>query len=117
MEIVVKQGRGYVPVEERDKENLELGMIAIDAVYTPVVDVGYHVEFTRVGDITNFEKLLLRIQTDGTITPQNALSQTVKILQNHLQIIENTGGPETAANTPDAAEDTPEAATEAPIEA
>lgn len=97
MEIVVKQGRGYIPVEERENENLELGMIAIDSVFTPVKDVGYHVEFTRVGDITNYEKLILRIQTDGTMTPREALEQSTKILQDHLALIQSMGAAETAA--------------------
>lgn len=89
MEIMVRQGRGYVPVEERGDETLELGMIAVDAVYTPVVDVGYHVEFTRVGDITNYEKLTLRVQTDGTLSPKEAVTQSVKILADHLNIIQS----------------------------
>ena len=55
MDIVVKRGRGYVTVEQREEENLELGMIAIDSIFTPVVDMGYSVENTRVGDITNYE--------------------------------------------------------------
>lgn len=91
MEIIVKQGRGYVPVEERENENLELGMIAIDSVFTPIVDVGYHVEFTRVGDITNYEKLIVRVQTDGTMTPREALDQSTKILQDHLSLIASMG--------------------------
>lgn len=87
MEIIVKQGRGYIPVEERQHEDLELGMIAVDSVYSPIVDFGYYVDFTRVGDITNYEKLTVRITTDGTITPRQALEQGVKILQDHLNII------------------------------
>lgn len=88
MEIMVNQGRGYVPVEERENENLDLGTIAVDAIYTPVVDIGYSVEFTRVGDVTNYEKLTLNIETDGTITPKEALQQAVEILMDHLRIIQ-----------------------------
>ncbi len=89
MEIVFQRGRGYVPVEEREEENLELGMIAIDSVFSPVTDVGYSVEFTRVGDITNYEKLSLIIETDGTISPKDALDQSVKILMDHLSVIQS----------------------------
>ncbi len=87
MEIIVQQGRGYVPVHEREEENLELGMIGVDAVYAPVEDVGYAVEMTRVGDITNYEKLTMRVQTDGSITPKEAVDQATKIMLDHLNII------------------------------
>lgn len=87
LEFIAGQGRGYVPVEERENKNTELGTIAIDSIYTPVVDVGYTVEFTRVGDITNFEKLMLNIETDGTISPKEAASESVKILMEHFKLI------------------------------
>ena len=87
MELTVGQGRGYVTVEERGKENFDIGTIAIDAIYTPVVDVGYAVEFTRVGDVTNYEKLTLDVETDGSITPKDAITQAVEIVMDHLRII------------------------------
>lgn len=80
MEIFVEKGRGYVPVEERGDEKPELGMIAVDAIYTPVREVGYKVESARVGEVTNYDKLVMTIETDGTITPQDALDQSVRIL-------------------------------------
>ncbi len=93
MEIVVGKGRGYKPVEEKNRQNYDLGTIVVDSVYTPVKDVGYHVENTRVGDITNYEKLTLNIETNGTITPHDALRQSTQILMDHFSII--LGVPET----------------------
>lgn len=88
LELTVQQGRGYVPVEERKHQEMDIGTIAIDALYTPIVDVGYSVNFTRVGDVTNYEKLILDIETDGTMTPKDALHQTVEIVMDHLRIIQ-----------------------------
>ena len=103
MEIVVGRGRGYRPVEEKDRQNYDLGTIVVDSVYTPVKDVGYHVEFTRVGDITNYEKLTLYIETNGTITPREAVRQATQILMDHFTIILNAA-PE--QNSPTITEDT-----------
>jgi DNA-directed RNA polymerase subunit alpha len=91
MEIFVGKGRGYVPVEERSKEKNELGMIAVDAIYSPVRDVGYRVENVRVGQITNFDKLIMTIETDGTISPEEALDQSVKILADHFSLVMHRG--------------------------
>lgn len=87
MEIFVAQGRGYLPVEEKDRKKLEIGMIAIDSIFTPVANVGYKVEFVRVGEITDFERLILDIETDGTITPVNALIQATEILVDHFNLV------------------------------
>ena len=95
IEITVGRGRGYKPVEEKNRQNYDLGTIVMDSVYTPVKDVGYHVEYTRVGDITNFEKLTLSVETNGTITPREAIDQSTKILMDHFNIVLN--GAESAA--------------------
>jgi DNA-directed RNA polymerase subunit alpha len=87
MEITVGRGRGYKPVEEKDKKSYDLGTIVIDSVYTPIKDVGYKVEYTRVGDVTNYEKLTLSIETNGTIAPEEAIRQSTEILMNHFTII------------------------------
>lgn len=87
MEIVVGRGRGYKPVEEKDKHSHDLGTIMIDSIYTPIRDVGYVVEYTRVGDITNYEKLTVNIETNGTISPTDALKQSVQILTDHFNIV------------------------------
>jgi len=110
MEIIVGKGRGFVPVEEKDKKNYPLGTIVIDSVYTPVKDVGYHVEYTRVGDITNYEKLTVNIETNGTISPQDAINQSVKILIDHFSIILSSVAstqPEFVAQEPEVAQDEP----------
>ncbi|OGY50964.1 MAG: DNA-directed RNA polymerase subunit alpha [Candidatus Buchananbacteria bacterium RIFCSPHIGHO2_02_FULL_56_16] len=87
MELIVSQGRGYVPTEVQEKENLEVGMIPIDAIFTPARNVGFRVENVRVGQMTNFENLILTIETDGNITPQEALTQATQILLDHFNFI------------------------------
>ncbi|MFH2018655.1 MAG: DNA-directed RNA polymerase subunit alpha [bacterium] len=87
MEIVVGKGRGFKPAEEKERKNYDLGTIVIDSVYTPVRDVGYHVENTRVGDITDFEKLTMNLETNGTIAPYDALKFATQILMDHFNII------------------------------
>jgi DNA-directed RNA polymerase subunit alpha len=104
MEITVGKGRGYKPVEEKDKKNYDLGTIVVDSVYTPVKDVGYKVEYTRVGDITNYEKLVITIETDGTIAPEEAMRQSTEILMNHFTIILEAAQTEKGASFEPAAE-------------
>jgi DNA-directed RNA polymerase subunit alpha len=87
MDLIVGKGRGFRPVEEKDKKHYDLGTIVIDSIYTPIKDVGYNVEYTRVGDITNYEKLSLHIETNGTITPSEAIKQTTQIIMDHFSII------------------------------
>jgi DNA-directed RNA polymerase subunit alpha len=87
MEIAVGQGRGFKPVEEKDRKSYDLGTIVVDSVYTPVKDVGYHVEYTRVGDITNYEKLTIDVRTNGTMDPQDAVRQSTQILMDHFSIV------------------------------
>jgi len=95
MEIFVSEGRGYVPVEEKEKTKLELGTIAIDSIFNPVLHMGYKVDFVRVGEITNFERLTLDIVTDGTMTPISAFIQGTQILKDHINLIlEGFGGAE-----------------------
>lgn len=91
MEIIVDSGRGYGTIEERTKERGELGVIVVDAAYSPVREVGWKVENVRVGDITNYDKLIMDIETDGTITPEEAVDQAVKILLDHFTLILSRG--------------------------
>lgn len=118
MELTVGQGRGYVPVEERKNKQMDIGTIAIDALYSPIIDIGYSVDFTRVGDVTNYEKLTLDIETDGTMTPKDALHQAVEIVMGHLRIIQGGLDSEglTAEATPSVAELEEEARAVEPIE-
>ncbi len=87
MEITVRKGRGYNSTEERTGQPSDIGTIAIDALFSPVRNVGYRVENTRVGEITNFDKLIMTIETDGTITPQEAVQQSAKLLMEHLSLL------------------------------
>lgn len=80
MEIVVKEGRGYKMPEGAKKENREIGYIEIDSMFSPVIIVSSSVENTRVGKMTNWDKLVLNVKTDGTITPENAFNESVKVL-------------------------------------
>ena len=88
MEMVVENGRGYVPASERiataDRFDQEVGRIMLDAVYSPVTRVRYTTEDTRVGQRTNYDKLILEIWTNGTITPEMALVEAAKILRKHV---------------------------------
>lgn len=87
MEVTVEKGRGYVPVEAREDEQLEIGRIAIDAIYTPVRTVHYDVEHVRVGKITNFDRLTMTISTDGSLTPREALVIAAQVLVDHFIIL------------------------------
>ncbi len=87
MEITVQQGRGYWPTEERSKEDIEIGTILLDSIFTPVRKVGYKVLATRVGEITNYDKLEMEIETDGTMSPQEAIEQASKLLIDHFSLL------------------------------
>jgi len=89
IELRIGRGRGYVPAEENRMPDLPLGAIPIDAVFTPVVRVTYTVENTRVGQRIDYERLILEISTDGSITPDDALSFAGKILRDHIQLFIN----------------------------
>jgi len=92
MEIIVGRGRGFIPAEEKDKRDYDLGTMVIDSVYNPVKDVGYSVEYTRVGDVTNYEKLYIHLETNGVLTPREAVSQATQIITDHFAVISNTLG-------------------------
>lgn len=102
MEIFVSRGRGYVPTEAREGEKLEIGTIGVDAIFTPIRNVGVKVEPVRVGRITNYDKIILNIETDGTITPFEALIQSVQILIDHFNLIKDqlSGKPAKEAEAP-----------------
>lgn len=87
MEIQVEKGMGYVPTEQQRKEKLEVGMIAVDAIFTPIRKVNYEVENMRVGDKTNYNRLIIDIETDGTITPEQAFQRAVEILVEHFKVL------------------------------
>lgn len=85
-EVVVEKGRGYETAEEREGDKPALGTIALDAIYSPVTHVAYNVSQTRVGKTTNLDKLELDIETDGSVTPEDAIKQASAILVEHFNI-------------------------------
>jgi len=87
-EIEIKTGRGYCPGEQNKKEDQPIGVIPIDSLFSPVRLVKYAVENTRVGQITDYDKLILEIWTDGRITPDDALKQAASILNHHLDVFD-----------------------------
>ena len=87
-EIEIKTGRGYCPGESNKKEDQPIGVIPIDSLFSPVRLVRYTVENTRVGQITDYDKLILEIWTDGRITPDDALKQAASILKHHLDVFD-----------------------------
>ncbi|HSX42020.1 MAG TPA: DNA-directed RNA polymerase subunit alpha [Candidatus Saccharimonadales bacterium] len=87
LEATVERGRGYVSTEQRKEEKLPIGVIALDAAYSPITKVNFETENTRVGKMTNFDKLILELETDGSIKPQEALEQAAAILVDHFSVI------------------------------
>ena len=79
MDLTVERGTGYLSADDT-KEGLPIGVIPVDAIFTPVRRVDYHVENTRVGQVTNYDKLTIEIETDGTITPEEGLSRAAEML-------------------------------------
>ena len=90
MSMVVEKGMGYVPIDQQNRENVELGAIAIDAVYTPIKRVNFDVENMRVGKQTDYEKVILHILTDGTISPEDAFYSAVDILTDQFKSLQRT---------------------------
>ena len=84
MEMEVESGRGYVAAEEQDKTRQAIGSIPLDSIYTPVRKVAFRVEPTRVGHLTDFDRLILEVTTNGTIAPHEAISEAAKILDRYL---------------------------------
>lgn len=91
MEMVVGKGRGYVSAEANKVPDQPIGSIAIDSIFTPVTRVSFQVEETRVGQITDYDKLIMEIWTNGSITPKDALTTASYILQKHFDIFVNYG--------------------------
>jgi DNA-directed RNA polymerase subunit alpha len=85
-EMYIKKGKGYMPAELNKEEDLPVGMIAVDSVFTPIKKVNFIIEKTRVGRATDFDRLVMEIWTDGSITPENAVSQAASIIIEHLDL-------------------------------
>ena len=86
IDITINKGRGYVPSDENKAQNAEIGVIPIDAIYTPIRNVKYTIENYRVEQITDYEKLVIEISTDGSIHPKEALKEAAKILIHHFML-------------------------------
>ena len=91
MELEVSRGRGYVPAEKHKKEGQPIGMIPVDALFSPVKRINFSVEDTRVGQVTDYDRLLLEIWTNGSMSPKDALLYASNILQRHLDLFVNYG--------------------------
>ncbi len=89
MRLTAKRGRGYVPAEQNKKEDQPIGVIPIDSIYSPVSRVAYYVENARVGQSTNYDRLILDVWTDGSTGPKEAIALGAKILTEHLNIFVN----------------------------
>ncbi|MFO7807515.1 MAG: DNA-directed RNA polymerase subunit alpha [Candidatus Moraniibacteriota bacterium] len=89
MDIKVEKGIGYVPVEQQDKEEKELGAIAMDAIFSPIKRVNFNVDNMRVGKRTDYDKITLEVETDGTITPEDAYAESVEVLMSQFNAIIN----------------------------
>ncbi len=87
IEFTVTKGRGYVPAEENLPKDAPIGVVPVDAIYTPIKKVAYKIENTRVGQRTDYEKLTIEVKTDGTIHPEEAVKEASRILIQHLMLI------------------------------
>lgn len=91
-QLEVKVGRGYCPADDNKKDEQAIGVIAIDSLFSPVTLVKYTVENARVGQITDYDKLILEITTDGRITPDDAIVEAIAIMRHHLDVFDQLGG-------------------------
>lgn len=97
MELTVDTGKGYVPASANRPADAPIGLIPVDALYSPVRQVAYKVENTRVGQELDYDKLTITVETDGTVTPEDALAYAARILQDQLQLFVNFEEPQVAA--------------------
>ena len=92
MEMTVERGRGYVPAEKNKRPDHVIGVIPIDSIFSPILRVNYSVVDTRVGNVTDYDKLTLEVWTDGSIRPEEAISKAAGILIMHLKLFQNMAG-------------------------
>ncbi|WP_340303187.1 DNA-directed RNA polymerase subunit alpha [Roseobacter sp. HKCCD7870] len=101
MELTVNTGKGYVSADKNRPEDAPIGLIPIDAIYSPVKKVSYDVQPTREGQVLDYDKLTVKVETDGSVTPEDALAYAARILQDQLQIFVNFDEPEAAGRQDD----------------
>lgn len=99
MEFTVEKGTGYVPADQGQKEKLGVGKIAIDGIFTPIKNVNFTVENIRIGQRTDYNKVLLDIETDGSVSPEEALKKASQILIDHFSIVNSITVPEAKTKT------------------
>ena len=93
MELMVENGKGYVPATQNRPEDAPIGLIPVDALFSPVRKVSYRVENTRVGQVTDYDRLAMRVETNGAVTPEDAVALAARILQDQLQLFINFDEP------------------------
>ena len=96
MEFTVQMGKGYVPASANRPEDAPIGLIPVDSIYSPVRRVSYRVEPTRVGQVTDYDKLLLQVETNGSVSPEDAVAVAARILQDQLKLFINFDEPQAA---------------------
>lgn len=89
MEMTIERGRGYIPAEKNKNVEQSIGVIPVDSIFTPVKKVNYNIEHTRVGQVTDYDKLVLEVWTDGSISPEDATSLAARIMTEHLALFVN----------------------------
>ena len=98
MEMTVENGKGYVAATQNRPEDAPIGLIPVDALYGPVRKVSYRVDHSRVGQVTDYDKLSMRVETNGAVTPEDAVALAARILQDQLQLFINFEEPQTASS-------------------
>src|SRR5260221_2138170 len=106
MEFTVESGKGYVPASQNRPEDAPIGLIPVDAIFSPVRKVSYKVDNSRVGQVTDYDKLSMRLETNGAVTPEDAVALAARILQDQLQLFINFDEPQHATEE-DRASDLP----------
>jgi DNA-directed RNA polymerase subunit alpha len=101
-ELTIEKGRGYVSVEMRQKEKLPIGVIAVDAAYSPVRLVNFNIEDVRVGQRIDFNKITMEVETDGSVQPEAAVKEAAQILTDHFALVAKIAVPEVAEAKPKA---------------
>ncbi|MBL1438308.1 MAG: DNA-directed RNA polymerase subunit alpha [Rhodobacteraceae bacterium] len=96
MELTVESGKGYVPADKNRPEDAPIGLISVDALFSPIMKVSYKVEPTREGQVLDYDKLTLSVETDGSVSPEDAIAFAARILKDQLSIFVNFDEPETA---------------------
>ena len=106
MEITVESGKGYVQADEGREEGAPIGLLPVDALFSPVRRVAYRIDNARVGQRTDLDKLIMEVETDGTVTPENAVAKAARILQDQLKLFGSAQESEVVARIPDTDEAT-----------